>query len=129
MKSNTWKRITGIAVFVALVVYVAPPRLVHATFPGQNGRISFAVYSPSTNSTSIFSVRSDGSGEQQLTSDNANQNSVDSNWSPDGSRIAFDSDRSSNGINDILDIFTMKADGSDVVQLTSSPVRPSSLTA
>lgn len=115
MKSKMWKRIAGIVVFAALVVYVATPRLVHATFPGQNGRISFA--SSGTNSTSIFTVRPDGSGELQLTSDSANQSSVDSNWSPDGSRIAFDNNRS---IPDIQDIFTMKADGTNVVQLTSN---------
>ena len=109
------------ALFVALVVYmVGAPRLVHATFPGLDGRISFARFSSSTNSTSIFSVRSDGSGEQQLTFDSPNHNSVVSNWSPDGSRIAFDSDRSSNMITDIQDIFTMKADGTNVVQLTSN---------
>ncbi len=113
--------ITAMALFAALVMYmVATPLLVHATFPGLNGRISFARFSSSTNSTSIFSVRSDGSGEQQLTFDSPNHNSVVSNWSPDGSRLAFDSDRSSNMVTDIQDIFTMKADGTDVVQLTSN---------
>lgn len=104
------------AVLLACLSLVVKPA--HATFPGRNGRISFARTFHTTNSTSIFSVRPDGSGEQQLTFDPANQNSV-SNWSPDGSRIAFDSDRFTNSTDDFVDIFTMKADGSDVVELTT----------
>jgi Tol biopolymer transport system component len=118
MKQRMVKGTTAMALFAALVAYmVAHPRLVHATFPGQNGRISFALFSSNTNSTSIWSVRSDGSVPQQLTFDSSNQNSVDSNWSPDGSRIAFD--QFSNMVPGIQDIFTMKADRTDIVQLTS----------
>ena len=45
--------------------------------------------------------------------------SLFSDWSPDGLRIAIDSDRFNNGTDDVVDIFTMKADGSDFVRLTS----------
>lgn len=44
-------------------------------------------------------------------------------WSPDGSRIAFDSDRDDQDLEDdrvINDIYTMAADGSDVRKLTAS---------
>ena len=121
MKQRMLKGTSATILFAALVVYfvMTTTRPVHATFSGPNGRISFALFSSNTNSTSIWSVRSDGSGPQQLTFDSPNQNSVDSNWSPDGSSIAFDSDRSSNMITDIQDIFTMEADGNNVVQLTS----------
>jgi Tol biopolymer transport system component len=92
----------------------------NATSPGTNGRISFARFFPVTNSFSIFSIRPDGTGEQQLTFDAANHASIVSDWSPDGSRIAFDSDRFSNTTDDFLDIFTMNADGSSCcVQLTT----------
>jgi Tol biopolymer transport system component len=105
---------------LALLMYIATSAgPAYATFPGINGRISFARFFPDTNSFSIFSVRSDGSGEQQLTFDDPNHASIVSDWSPDGSRIAIDSDRFNNGTDDIVDIFTMKADGTDVVQLTS----------
>jgi Tol biopolymer transport system component len=121
LKSPIVRWACAMALFAALVVYiVAPPLVVHATFTGVNGRISFARFSPSTNSTSIFSVRSNGSGEQQLTFDSPTHASVNSNWSSDGSRIAFDSDRFSNGSTDFMDVFTAKADGTDVVQLTSN---------
>ncbi len=102
---------------LALVLAAAGPAL--TTFPGLNGRISFARVFRNTNSISIFTVRPDGSGEQQLTFDAPNHASMFSDWSPDGSRIAFDSDQNSNGTDDFVDIFTMKADGSDVVPLTS----------
>jgi len=111
-------RVMAVVTFTALLLVVAEPRHAGATFSGLNGRISFARFI-NLSSTSIFSVRPDGSGEHQLTFDGPNQNSVGSNWSPDGSRITFDSDRFSNGAN-VVDIFTMLADGSDVVQLTSN---------
>jgi hypothetical protein len=66
LKLRMVKWTTAMALFVTPVVYmVATPLLVHATFPGLKGRISFARLSSGTKSTSIFSVRSDGSGEQQ----------------------------------------------------------------
>jgi TolB protein len=105
-------------VFLACLLLAV--NLVHATFPGQNGRISFARSLPDTNSFSIFSVRPDGSGEQQLTFDAPNHASLFSDWSPDGSRIVFDSDRFSNGADDFVDIFIMNADGGGCcVQLTT----------
>lgn len=44
-------------------------------------------------------------------------------WSPDGARIAFDTDREDSNLSDstvINDVFTMAADGSDVRKLTDS---------
>ncbi len=104
----------------ALLMYlVATAGPAYATFPGANGRISFTRFVPATNGFEIFSIRADGSDEQQLTFDPPDHTSLFSDWSPDGSRITFDSDRFNNGTDDIVDIFTMKADGSDIVQLTS----------
>ena len=104
----------------AIVVYmVTSAGPAYATFPGTNGRITFTRFVPATNGNEIFSIRADGSDEQQLTFDPPDHTSLFSDWSPDGSRIAFDSDRFNNGTDDIVDIFTMKADGSDMIQLTS----------
>ena len=61
-------------------------------------------------------MNGDGSGKQQLTSaPNLNENP---NWSPDGRRIVFDSDRAEAGN---LEIYSMRADGTDVRRLTDSP--------
>jgi TolB protein len=56
-------------------------------------------------------MRSDGSEATQLTFDSWDNYLPD--WSPDGNRIAFASNRSGN-----WDIFTMDPDGSSVQQLT-----------
>jgi len=69
--------------------------------------------SNSSNHWQIFTINADGSGLTQLTSEAANHG--DPVWSPDGSRISFGSDREGGGK---LNIFTMKADGSDVQQIT-----------
>jgi TolB protein len=110
--------INCIASLLVLLLVSAMPA--YATFPGRNGRITFARFVPAANGTAIFSIRPDGSGEQQLTFDASGHSSIFSNWSPDGSRITFDSDRFGNATDfGDVDILTMKADGSDIVQLTS----------
>jgi len=89
----------------------------NATFPGSNGRIAFAAFDPTAEKAFIYAIRSDGSDEQQLTT-------VDSgspDWSPDGSKIAFDF-LASDGCTDTaceVELGIMNADGSGFVQLTS----------
>jgi Tol biopolymer transport system component len=56
-------------------------------------------------------MKDDGSDLVQLTFDPAEDSRP--SWSPDGARIAFDSDRSGN-----YDIYIMNADGAGLVQLT-----------
>jgi len=64
----------------------------------------------------IYTMRSDGTGEKNLTN---NADSYDSNpdWSPTGAHLAFESDR----MGDQFDIFKMFSDGSHVHRLTTSP--------
>jgi Tol biopolymer transport system component len=61
--------------------------------------------------TEIFSVRSDGTDAVALTTHVGRDEDPD--WSPDGSRIAFASDRDGP-----LGVYLMNADGSDVRRLT-----------
>jgi len=57
-------------------------------------------------------MNADGSGKTNITNNPALDGSPV--WSPDGTRIAFTSDRKG-----ISDIYTMDADGSNVVQVTT----------
>ena len=59
-------------------------------------------------------MNADGSGQTNLTRHPAEDN--DSTWSPDGTRIAFRTNR--NGHNDV---YSMNADGSRPAVLTNSP--------
>lgn len=64
----------------------------------------------------IYTMNADGTGIQRLTS---SANNGDPNWSPDGSTIIFGSDREGGNK---LNVFSMRADGSQVMQLTQFDV-------
>ncbi len=108
---------------VALVV-VLQPEQARASFPGKNGKILFA----STQITDenpegdweIFSMKPDGSGLTQLTS-NAVQDRGPTG-SPDGEKIAFFSNRDPAAEGN-HDIYVMDADGSDQTSVTEGSAR------
>ncbi|MGI9107393.1 MAG: carboxypeptidase regulatory-like domain-containing protein [Pyrinomonadaceae bacterium] len=62
----------------------------------------------------IYSMNADGSGQTRLTTNTAADRDPD--WSPDGTRIAFETDRTGN-----FEIFAINADGSNPVNLTNNP--------
>jgi TolB protein len=93
-----------------------------ATFPGQNGRISFAAFVEKTRGIEIFTANPDGSDVNQLTRSGRKHASIISDWSPDGQLIAFDSDRVDiDGRKKSVQIYVMNADGSGQAQLTRGP--------
>jgi len=61
----------------------------------------------------IWTMNADGSGQTQLTTESANHG--DPVWSPDGTKIAFGSDREGGGR---TNIFIINADGTGLRQLT-----------
>ena len=63
----------------------------------------------------VWTMRSDGSNARRLT-DNGSASDAYPSWSPDGKRIAFDSDRDGNN-----EIYLMQADGSDQLRVTITP--------
>jgi Tol biopolymer transport system component len=91
------------------------PSPASATFPGQNGRIAYNATGGAGigGDLEIFTVNPDGTGIQQLT----NNQSSDAfpTWSPDGTRIAFESDREGDN-----DIWIMNADGSNPRNVTGA---------
>ncbi|CAN5534959.1 hypothetical protein BH24ACT26_BH24ACT26_22510 [soil metagenome] len=105
----------GISALVAGVVSPAG-----ATFPGDNGRISFS--SDRSGRLQIYTMSPHGGRLEQLT--NAPGNSIFSDWTPDGEWILFDSDRPTGGCDEDgcnVDIFIMSAEGEHVRRLTRGP--------
>jgi TolB protein len=75
--------------------------------------------------SAIFVVNTDGSGLARLTSPTGYTDDLLPDWSPDGSRIAFERDRydvSEQGGNTRFLIITMKPDGTDQRILARSPL-------
>jgi Tol biopolymer transport system component len=111
-----------LTVVVTLAIGAMAAPLATATFPGENGRISFNAFDETTQSVEIFTARRNGSDVRRLTDSGTGRASQISDWSPDGQTIAFDSDRVDvDGRQDVVQTYLMDADGGDVVQLTRGP--------
>ncbi len=110
MRSATTALATALLVGVACVAVWAGRS--PAAFPGHNGRIVFQRKLPG--GLEIFTMRSDGSDQHQLTHDPRN---FDPSYSASGKRIAFDSYRDGDD-----EIFVMSPDGSHLHQVTHNSV-------
>jgi Tol biopolymer transport system component/serine/threonine protein kinase len=75
------------------------------------------VYKLATPREAFFTIRPDGSGLRRLIDDEFRNRTP--RWSPDGSRIAFYSNRSGK-----YEIWTIRADGSELEQATKTSGRP-----
>ena len=103
-----------------LAALTGTAREASATFPGYDGRIAFAsnrttgegVDNPEGD-FEIFTMESDGTDLHQLTHNAAFD--FDPEWSPDGQKLAFESDR------DLFsDVFVMNVDGSGQTNVTNN---------
>ena len=101
-------RLSSAVVATCLIASLAPAPSAHAAFPGTNGKIAFNV------NFQIYTINPDGTGQTRITNDPASD--VEAVWSPDGTKIAFETNRDGN-----YEIYTMNADGTNQTRLTNSP--------
>jgi Tol biopolymer transport system component len=109
-----------LAVIFGLVV-LGTPAAARATFAGSNGRIAFSYGDQFPGGdlgfhTDIFAIRPNGSHLQQLTHVPNDAAAALPSWSPDGTKIAFESNVSGN-----YEIWVMDADGRHKMQITDEP--------
>jgi Tol biopolymer transport system component len=83
------------------------------TWSPDGGSIAFAM--KTGGNTEIVSIRPDGSGQHNLTNNEARDGGPA--YSPDGTKIIFSSDR--DGRSEVVNLFVMNSDGSDLKRLTS----------
>jgi Tol biopolymer transport system component len=117
MRPGGFRLLPALVLAVAIIITVgAAPA--SATFPGPNGRISFMGFVGSTKGLQIFTANPNGSDIRQLTSTPRTASQLP-DWSPDGQRIAFFSERLNR--DEPVQIQVMNADGSGATQLTAGP--------
>lgn len=79
-----------------------------------NGKLAFTYGGGGNSSTEIYVINADGTGQTRITNNGYDDRFP--SWSPDGSKIAFESSNSSGAYN----IFVINADGGNQTQLTNS---------
>lgn len=125
-----WSSVVIVALICSVWVGLSTPPVgaqrssSHQPTSAFNGRIA---YTSTRNSQAldIYTMNPDGSSAVRLTDDQGHTHNpdgptydFDQTWSPDGSKLAFTSDRDG----DSYEIFTMNADGSNIQRLTNNQI-------
>jgi Tol biopolymer transport system component len=114
------RTIAGLSVLALTAGLLTAAQPAVATAPGCNGQLTF-MRQDSADFWQVWVANADLTDQRQLT-----HGAADSGWpvwSPDGKKLAFDTDRrdaSPGGEITVNDVFTMNADGSGVKNLTGS---------
>ena len=109
-------RTAPVSLLAAALTLVLLPATAEATFAGRNGTIVFAAAKPPGAPRGLFRVDPDGGGLARVLPE-ATWEDIAAAWSPDGTTLAFTSDRSGS-----RDIWSFEPGGVDPpVQLTDTP--------
>jgi Tol biopolymer transport system component len=112
MITPKYRRLALFALLATFVALVLVPQA-SATYPGHNGLIAFNAVTAGQNQ--IFTVRPNGHDLRQIT--HVDGDAFFADWSPDGRQIVFELDTADHGT-----VALMNADGSDLTDLSPSPV-------
>ncbi len=107
-----FRRAAAMIIAVLLLVVLLAPAT--AAFPGSNGKILFQGAPQSPLNYDIFVMDNNGFNEVNLTNSPA-VNDFDAAWSPDGTKIAFTTNRDGNN-----EIYIMNADGTSPVNISNN---------
>ena len=108
--------IASVTLIVSLFLVLSPVDTASAAFPGHNGKVAYVHAPEATTPTSgweIYTRDQDGSNPTRLTNNSVND--FYPSFSPDGTRIAFQTRRDGNG-----EIYVMEADGSNPTRVTNN---------
>src|SRR5919109_161189 len=107
--------ISTILLMSSLIAIQSNQSALAGTFPGPNGQIAFVRgVNGEPETYEIYIMNADGNGQTRLTDDPAFD--TDPSWSPDGTKIAFSSNRE----DDNSEIYIMNSDGSGQTRLTDN---------
>jgi dipeptidyl aminopeptidase/acylaminoacyl peptidase len=95
-------------------VFVVPPNVAQATFPGQNGNIAYSAYDG--NDYEIYTINPTGGTPFQVTDNNVDDRRP--SYSPDGNKIAYASTRADGSQS--WQIYTIDATGGTPFQVTNN---------
>ena len=114
MKSFKFRAVLTGVVITGTLLFASPA---WATFPGTNGRITFAALpTPNAPGKQIYTIQPNGTGLHQIT--HLAGDATEPHWSPNGTQIVFELDHPAG--EPLCSVMLMNADGTGLTDLTGN---------